>query len=184
MCVVAGGIESKPVSLTNQNDPKQSCSFPANLKYRPHGLIAANNYLYRTIKKKVFAVVLWYKMLNVQKRINADKLWYPIISLFGHQQIDTVIFKLFSCTMHCTFHCVFSLSNFQVFFYQSHSKVNDVNQAILLCFKRLTIHQFNVQTTTADNEEQDTLSNMISIHFQNCHFFLGRLLWVNKLHIP
>ena len=52
MYVVAGRIESKPVSLTNQNDPKQSYSFPANLKYKPHGLIAANNYLHRTIKKK------------------------------------------------------------------------------------------------------------------------------------
>ena len=46
-------------------------------------------------------------------------------------------------------------------------------QPILPCFrKRLTIHQFNVQTATAENEEQDTLNNIISIQFQNCDFFL------------
>ena len=46
-------------------------------------------------------------------------------------------------------------------------------QPILPCFrKRLTIDQLNVQTTTAENEEQDTLNNIISIQFQNCDFFL------------
>ena len=37
------GMESKPVSLTEQNDPKQNYSFPVNLKYKPPVLIAANN---------------------------------------------------------------------------------------------------------------------------------------------
>ena len=49
-------IESKPVSLTKQNDPKQNYSSPANLKYKPRGLIAANNNVYTTIKKEIFAV--------------------------------------------------------------------------------------------------------------------------------
>ena len=60
------GIESKPVSLTKQNDPKQSYSFPTNLKYKPRVLIAANNNVYRTIRKKIFAVLLRYKMSTVQ----------------------------------------------------------------------------------------------------------------------
>ena len=49
-------IESNPVSLTKQNDPKQNYSSPANLKYKPHGLIGANNNVYGTIRKKIFAV--------------------------------------------------------------------------------------------------------------------------------
>ena len=43
MCVVGRRLESKPVSLTKQNDPKQNYSSPANVKYKPRGLIAANN---------------------------------------------------------------------------------------------------------------------------------------------
>ena len=35
------GIESKKVSLTKQNDPKQNFSSPANPKYKPRVLIAA-----------------------------------------------------------------------------------------------------------------------------------------------
>ena len=59
-------IESKPVSLTKQNDPKQNCSFPANLKYKPRGLIAADSNVYRTIRKKIFAVSLRYEMSKMQ----------------------------------------------------------------------------------------------------------------------
>ena len=55
-CVVDRKIESKPVSLTKQNDPKQNYSSPANLKYKPRVLIAANNNVYRTIRKKIFTV--------------------------------------------------------------------------------------------------------------------------------
>ena len=51
-------IESKPVSLTKQNEPKQNYSSPANFKYKPRGLIAANNNVYRTIMKKIFASFL------------------------------------------------------------------------------------------------------------------------------
>ena len=65
------GIESKPVSLTKQNDPKQNYSFPLNLKYKSRVLIAANNNVYRTIRKKMFAVFLQYKISKVQKDINA-----------------------------------------------------------------------------------------------------------------
>ena len=65
------GIESKPVSLTKQNDPKQNYSFRANLKYKSRVLIAANNNVYRTIRKKIFAVFLQYKISKVQKDINA-----------------------------------------------------------------------------------------------------------------
>ena len=65
------GIESKPVSLTKQNDPKQNYSFPLNLKYKSRVLIAANNNVYRTIREKMFAVFLQYKISKVQKDINA-----------------------------------------------------------------------------------------------------------------
>ena len=57
MCVVGRRIESKPVSFTKQNDQKQNYSSPANFKYKPLGLIAANNYVHRTIRKKRFAVI-------------------------------------------------------------------------------------------------------------------------------
>ena len=50
-------IENKPVNLTKQNDPKQNYSSPASLKYKPGVLIATNN-VYRTIRKKIFAVFL------------------------------------------------------------------------------------------------------------------------------
>ena len=50
-----------------------------------------------------------------------------------------------------------------------------IKQLFFFC-KSLTIHHFNVQTATAKNKEQDTLSNIISIHFQNCEFFLWDLL--------
>ena len=39
-------MESKPVSLTKQHDPIQNYSFRANLKYKSHVLIAANNGVY------------------------------------------------------------------------------------------------------------------------------------------
>ena len=51
MCVVDRMIESKPVSLIQENDSKQSYSCPANLKYKPRGSIAANNNVCRTIGK-------------------------------------------------------------------------------------------------------------------------------------
>ena len=34
-----------------------------------------------------------------------------------------------------------------------------------------------MQTATAENKEKDTLSNIISIQFQNCDFLLWDLLW-------
>ena len=54
MC--CGQEDRKKASLTKQNDPKQNYSSPANLKYKPRGLIAANNNVYKTIKKKIFAL--------------------------------------------------------------------------------------------------------------------------------
>ena len=55
MCALSRRIERKPVSIT-QNDPKQNYSSPANLKYKPRGLITTNNNVYRTVRKKIFAV--------------------------------------------------------------------------------------------------------------------------------
>ena len=49
-------IGSMSVSLTKQDDVKQIYSSPVNFKYKPRGLIAANNNVYRTIRKKIFAV--------------------------------------------------------------------------------------------------------------------------------
>ena len=39
--------------------------------YKSRVLIAANNNVYRTIRKKIFAVFLQYKISKVQKDINA-----------------------------------------------------------------------------------------------------------------
>ena len=81
---------------------------------------------------------------------------------------------------------VVMLCKFHVSFYQSHSKANGINQMIILCFVKGW--PFNVQAATAETEEQDTLSNIISIQFQNFDFFLWLLLWksgsldVDKLH--
>ena len=58
MFVVDTMIESKQVSLPKQNDPKQSYSSPANLKYKSRGLITANYNVCRTIGKEKFAVFL------------------------------------------------------------------------------------------------------------------------------
>ena len=49
MCEMGRRIESKPVSLANQNDPKQNYSSPASFKYKPRELIAENNKVYGTI---------------------------------------------------------------------------------------------------------------------------------------
>ena len=59
-------IESKPVSLIKQNDPKQNNSSPANPKYYSRVLIVANNNAYRTTRKKILSVFLRYKMSKVQ----------------------------------------------------------------------------------------------------------------------
>ena len=63
------GIESKPVSLTKQNDPKENYSSPANPRYKPRVLIAANNNVYRTIRKKIFAGFFLYKMSKVRSKV-------------------------------------------------------------------------------------------------------------------
>ena len=52
--------------------------------------------------------------------------------------------------MHCTFHCVFSLCNFHVCIYQSHSKANGVNQTILLCFVK-KVDDPSVQRTNCNS---------------------------------
>ena len=49
------GIESKAVSLTKQNYPKQNYSSPASLKYKLRELIVANNFDITT-RKKIFGV--------------------------------------------------------------------------------------------------------------------------------
>ena len=54
-------IESKLISLKKPN-----YSFPANLKYKPRGLIAAKSIVYRTIGKKILVVSLRYKMSKLQ----------------------------------------------------------------------------------------------------------------------
>ena len=90
----------------------------------------------------------------------------------GYQRNDIVIFILISPTMHCAFHCVFTLCSFHISFYHSHSKSNSVNLTIPLCFlKDWPIYHFNVQTAMVEDKEQDTLSNIISVRFQNCDFF-------------
>ena len=73
-------------------------------------------------------------------------------SLFGHQETYTVVF-MYPLIIH------------------TRKQMGLIKQLFFFC-KSLTIHHFNVQTATAKNKEQDTLSNIISIHFQNCEFFL------------
>ena len=43
---------------------KQNYYFPANLRYKPRVLIAANNNAYRTLRNKTFAVFL---SININK---------------------------------------------------------------------------------------------------------------------
>ena len=80
--------------------------------------------------------------------------------------------------MYCFFYYVFSLCNFHVSFYHSHSKANGVNQTIHLCFvKDWPSITSTCKLRTAENKEQDTLSNIMYIQFQNCDFFLWGLIW-------
>ena len=45
----------------------------------------------------------------------------------------------------------------------------------------MTIDQSKVQAVTAENEEQDTLSNKKYIEIQNCYFFLWDVFWSSVL---
>ena len=67
--------------------------------------------------------------------------------------------------------------------YWLQSEANAANQTILLCvFKSLNINQSNVQTTTAENKEQYTMSFITYIEFQNWGVLWSRAsLDVNKL---
>ena len=67
--------------------------------------------------------------------------------------------------MYYTFHCELPHCNFHVSFsfYQSHLKECAVHSSdsSLFC-KRSIMSQLNVQTATAENEEQYTLSSILS----------------------
>ena len=55
--------------LTKQNDPKQNFahySSPANVKFEPRELMAENNNVYKTMRKKIYAIFVRYKILKVQ----------------------------------------------------------------------------------------------------------------------
>ena len=94
------------------------------------------------------------------------------VSLFWHQQTETVLFILFLCTMHCTFHFLFKISINPFLLYWSNLKINAVNQTILLCgHKRLTIYQSKVQPAMAQNKEQ-----------YNFHW-IPKLYWGGKRYI-
>ena len=109
--LVGRRIERKPVSLTRENDPKQNYSSPANLKYKPRGLTAANNNVCWIVRKKVFAVLIYdIKCQKWSNKLNADELCYPasqpvsastywycnfhIISMYHAQQFPLCIFTL------------------------------------------------------------------------------------------
>ena len=52
-----------------ENDPKQNFthySSLANVKFEPRELMAENNNVYKTIRKKIYAAFIRYKMLKVQ----------------------------------------------------------------------------------------------------------------------
>ena len=60
MCTEGRWIESKLLCLTKQNIPKQNFthnSSSVDLKFEPRGLMAENNNFYRTIRKKIYAVL-------------------------------------------------------------------------------------------------------------------------------
>ena len=63
--VRSGQKDRKYDSLTKKNRPEQNYSSLTNLKYKPSGLITANNHAYRTKRKKILAT-LRYKMSRVQ----------------------------------------------------------------------------------------------------------------------
>ena len=69
------------------------------------------------------------------------------------------------------FHSVISMYPFLI--YWLHSKANAINHTTRLCFcKGLAMSQSILQTGTTKNDEQYTLSIIINIEFQNCHFFI------------
>ena len=55
--------------LTKQNDPKQNFahySSPLNVECELCGLIAEDNNVYKTIRKRIYAIFVRYKILKVQ----------------------------------------------------------------------------------------------------------------------
>ena len=55
--------------LTKQNDPKQNFthySSPVNVEYELRGLMAEDNNVYKTIRKRIYAIFVRYKILKVQ----------------------------------------------------------------------------------------------------------------------
>ena len=121
-------------------------------------------------------------MSKVQKGINADKLCYPISQFIWASANWYCIFSNFHFVlMYHTLYfplCVFTLSFPCILWsFALESKRCLKSNDSSLFRKRFTIHHFNIQTATAENKEQDTLSNIVSIQFQNCDFFLWGLLW-------
>ena len=55
--------------LTKQNDPKQNFahySSPLNVECELCGLMAEDNNVYKTIRKRIYAIFVRYKILKVQ----------------------------------------------------------------------------------------------------------------------
>ena len=135
------------------------------------------------IRKKIFAVFLRYKMSIVQELINADELYYLLnqfIWASANWYSNFHIFFMYHalhfplCVM--CFHSVISMYPFII----CTRKQTVLTKRLLFFFhKRLTIHNFNVQTAKAEKKkkEQHTLSNITSIQFEGCDFFLWGLLW-------
>ena len=62
-------IESNAVRLAKENNSKQNNSSLANLKYKPRGLIAANNNVYKKIRKKILVVFYFIKCSSVKSAV-------------------------------------------------------------------------------------------------------------------
>ena len=139
----------------------------------------------KTIKQKIYVVFydmkcpkcsnLWIgtsKTFHVRYFILASASLYCIFHIIFKYHV--LYFSLcISRTMYCIFHCVLLHCNFNV-------SVIDRTRKQTLLIKRFkfvfikdvpSVSQSNVQAVTVENEEQHTLSNIISINLQDCYFF-------------
>ena len=100
-----------------------------------------------------------------------------ISRLFWHQHAISIFF---SSTMYYTSHCElpYCTSMVPFLFYWKHLKAGTVHSSDSSLFRKMMIIcQSNVPAITAENEEQNTLSNIIYIGFQNSYSFLWSFSW-------
>ena len=121
-------------------------------------------------RKQYIYYPLKYQILKTQKPINYDEYMLSRKTVYSGISKLIMLF-LYSFHILCTIpsivkiHTVLSLLPFLL--YRSHLKTGTVHSRDLsLSHKSLIIGQSNIPAATAENKEQDTLSNIIYIAFQ------------------